>query len=968
MKPKFRHFLPLVIAFSLPQQLPAATLYWDGTDSTADADGGSGTWDATTANWDDAATGGTAATWPAASTGNDDAVFGGAGGTVTVDAGGITVNGITVLADGYTVSGGNLALDGSASTPEIVGDVGLTVSSNLTGSGGLTKLGNGRLDLTGDNSGLAGTLTIAGATSGNNGGISATGANAVAGFTSIDIQNNSFLQLQGISIGGTVAVSVAGNGGASAPEGAIRGAGGTNVVNAPVSLLSGIRLGNVGGSSSITFNGAVTAPPASGYGILVRRGINGGVIFTNSGNYWEGTTQVNESVYFHPGALPDETNLQLAAILNGWFETNGTFERTPGSAAGEVSFTATAGRINGFSARGGDLTVNLGGSEIPDTLVWGTSGFVPGVLGLAGANSTGTLDWTNPLDLNGAARTIDAQNGSADVDAIITAAISGASGSSLTKTGRGVIELATANSHPGGTVIAQSQSIPNPLRVSHSNALGTGSLTIGGGGNGDQSQLELIGGVTISNAVATMTSRNNFVASIVNLTGNNAMSANLASGGGGARITIQSDDGELTLSGSLGVRNPNFIANGDIVVSGNITSPATYRTLTKSGAGTLTLTGASNVTETSVTITEGILQIGNGGATGTPGTAPIVNDGTLTFNRDGELTVAGAISGAGELTNAGPGIVTLAGALSHSGATTIGNGTLVITGDASSASGLVSVGDGTGDPASAILGGTGPIGGNVVLDSDGAIAPGLSAGTLTTLGGISGSGKLLVEIDGAQADKLVVGGTLDITTMSLDVSGLSAPTEPVYVIVDSASAITGAAFAAVTGVPSGYTLTYNYNDGVDSNNIALVATGGTPFTTWATTTNGLAGGDAAPGADPDNDGLDNAIEFVIGGQPNPANPNANSTGLAPTVTTDASNLVFTFRRTDLALTQPGIVIIAEYGSNLSGWTTAVDGVNGISITETPDGFGAGVDRVDVTIPKTLATGSKLFCRLNVVIP
>ena len=89
-----------------------------------------------------------------------------------------------------------------------------------------------------------------------------------------------------------------------------------------------------------------------------------------------------------------------------------------------------------------------------------------------------------------------------------------------------------------------------------------------------------------------------------------------------------------------------------------------------------------------------------------------------------------------------------------------------------------------------------------------------------------------------------------------------------------------------------------------------------------TTTNGLAGGDAAATADPDNDGLDNAVEFVIGGQPNPANANANSSGIAPTVSTDANNLIFTFRRTDLALTQPGIGITVEYGSDLSGWATA----------------------------------------------
>jgi hypothetical protein len=147
----------------------------------------------------------------------------------------------------------------------------------------------------------------------------------------------------------------------------------------------------------------------------------------------------------------------------------------------------------------------------------------------------------------------------------------------------------------------------------------------------------------------------------------------------------------------------------------------------------------------------------------------------------------------------------------------------------------------------------------------------------------------------------------------------------------------------------------------------LKSTSGSPFDTWATTTNGLSGGDAAATADPDNDGIDNAVEFVIGGQPNPANPNANSSALAPTISTDASNLIFTFRRTDLSLTQPGIVIATEYGSDLIGWTTATNGVNGVAIVVTND-IEASVDQVQVSIPKTLATGAKMFARLNVVIP
>ena len=52
---------------------------------------------------------------------------------------------------------------------------------------------------------------------------------------------------------------------------------------------------------------------------------------------------------------------------------------------------------------------------------------------------------------------------------------------------------------------------------------------------------------------------------------------------------------------------------------------------------------------------------------------------------------------------------------------------------------------------------------------------------------------------------------------------------------------------------------------------------------------------------------------------------------------------------------------AEYGNIVDSWTPASNGVNGVQITVIDDGFGPGVDRVEVKIPRT---GDKLFIRLN----
>ena len=141
----------------------------------------------------------------------------------------------------------------------------------------------------------------------------------------------------------------------------------------------------------------------------------------------------------------------------------------------------------------------------------------------------------------------------------------------------------------------------------------------------------------------------------------------------------------------------------------------------------------------------------------------------------------------------------------------------------------------------------------------------------------------------------------------------------------------------------------------------------TAYDTWIATTL-LSGADAAVAADPDQDGLPNMMEFVLGGQPNPARPGSNTRGLLPTMAQSAGNLVFTYRRSAVSLTQPGITISAEYGSDLTTWTPAQNNVNGISIVTTPDGFEAGIDKVEVSIPQVLATGARFFVHLKVTAP
>lgn len=153
-KSTLRSFLLGCSSLLVASSLPAAPLYWDGTTTGADADGGDGTWiddSGTTTNWDDVATGGANTSWTNANT--DTAVFGGAFGAVTIDAGGVTVGGLQFDTAGYTLSGGVLTFGAAGS---ITANENATISSALAGSAAIEKAGTASLTLSGVNTSFTG--------------------------------------------------------------------------------------------------------------------------------------------------------------------------------------------------------------------------------------------------------------------------------------------------------------------------------------------------------------------------------------------------------------------------------------------------------------------------------------------------------------------------------------------------------------------------------------------------------------------------------------------------------------------------------------------------------------------------------------------------------------------------------------------------------------------------------------------
>ncbi|MDQ0072026.1 outer membrane autotransporter protein [Variovorax boronicumulans] len=113
----------------------------------------------------------------------------------------------------------------------------------------------------------------------------------------------------------------------------------------------------------------------------------------------------------------------------------------------------------------------------------------------------------------------------------------------------------------------------------------------------------------------------------------------------------------------------------------------------KTGAGTLTLTRDQAFTGTT-TISAGVLQLGNGGTTGSV-KGSIVNNATLAIDRSDAHTLSNTISGTGSLVKQGTGTTTLTAANSYAGGTALKRGRLNVGHDLSLGTGALSMDDGT---------------------------------------------------------------------------------------------------------------------------------------------------------------------------------------------------------------------------------------------------------------------------------
>ncbi len=439
---------------------------------------------------------------------------------------------------------------------------------------------------------------------------------------------------------------------------------------------------------------------------------------------------------------------------------------------------------------------------------------------------------------------------------------------------------------------------------------------------------------------------------------NSTASARIDSGsltvGGVVLVTISSPDRWSVLDVNGGIFTSTNSATGVQVGSTVIGSSAF---LVRNGTATverILLTQPATSTETSMlNVSGGSLYIGAGGIVGNVNAGTGILDvqlgtatlgakanwtssvaatltGTTTIKAASELNVAanitlsGAIGGVGGFDKTGAGALTLSGTNTYAGNTNVNEGTLAISGDQSASLGTVAVASG------ATLAGTGSIGGSVSIASGGrqAFALAATAGAQTTR-----------QITGALS--MDSGSVIDLTAAGTVANG-------VYVLATAAGGITG--LPGTVNLPEGVPGTLSVSE-----NSLVLTVGSSGYASWAST-NGLTSGvNDGPTQDPDADGVENLLEFVLGGLP--LTPN---TGILPTLNASGTDFVFTFNRSDES--EAEVALTFQHSPDLATWTPVAVGASSNLPTVSVAENGAAADTITVTVPK--GSNTKLFGRIQ----
>ncbi|MDI9335179.1 MAG: autotransporter-associated beta strand repeat-containing protein, partial [Cytophagales bacterium] len=426
--------------------------------------------------------------------------------------------------------------------------------------------------------------------------------------------------------------------------------GTTTISNGTLQIGAGGTDGSIGGTSSIVNNANLIFNTSSvqtvgvvisGTGNLTDAGW--GCITLTGNNTYNGTTTVSAGV-LHIGAGGANGSIANTSSIvnNGGLVFNTSSNQTVAVAISGGGYLIQDG--SGVTTLTGNNTYTSGTYIFNGALQIGAGGANGSI-----ANTSNILNFGNLIFNTSSNQTVEQQTGSLG---------------NLTQAGSGVTTLT-------GDISNEKIIISN------------GALQIGAG-----------------RAIACTTSIVNNANLIFNISGNRTVdtvisgTGNLTQAGGGVTTLNRTNtyNGTTTISsGTLqigaGGANGSIASTTSIVNNGTLTfNTSSNQTvglvisgtgkLTQAGSGVTTLT-ANNTYTGATTISNGTLQLGVGGASGSiANTSSIVNNADLIFKTSDCKTVSTAISGTGNLTIIG-GCTTLTADNNYTGITTLSNTTLV---------------------------------------------------------------------------------------------------------------------------------------------------------------------------------------------------------------------------------------------------------------------------------------------------
>ncbi|MDQ0396421.1 autotransporter domain-containing protein [Labrys monachus] len=772
-----------------------------------------------------------------------------------------SVSGVTITNSGFSVSGGTGGIGGAG------GDAG---SGGAGGDGGVGGAGGGGADggtapaigSGGDGGdGGAGGVGGQGGASGTQGG---TGGNGGDGGAGIAINDGTIININGGTIsggtggdggaggglgtggsggtgglGGTGGVGGAGGGtgdaggdGVSGVTGADGTAGtvtGTTIANGEAGnggiAISGNNLVIQNGQGSTIQGGNGGAVGLLGSGGIAIRGTNLTIVTSGKiagGMSGDGTTQAN-AIKFQPNGN-NSLELQAGYDIEGHVNAAGTVDTLILGGATDATFdTSLVAAIfqPGVQYAGFDVFRKTGDSAwtltntstavMAWTIVQGS--FVISADGALG-DASGALTFDNTTAVSGGvAPTLEtsadiestrnivlATSGTFETDTGTTLTLDGvvSGGGGLVKTGAGTLVLAGTNTYSGGTALSD-----GTLSVAAENNLGnvSGGLTFNGG------TLEVTG------------------------TGFTSTTRSIIWGDKGGGFDIDAAGNAFTVSQTLtGIGGLTKSGAGTLVLSG----ADTYAGATTVSAGTLKGGAANAFSAASATTVASGATLDLGGysqAIGSlAGAGTVTNSGgaaaALTAGGDdSSTTFSGVIedgTSATALTKTGTGTLTLSGASTFTGATTVSGGALEIDGSSDSATTVKS---------GASLQGGGTIKAGVGIESGGHLV-GASGSTLTMNGLTLASGSNVDVTLGTPSSTALfdVKGdlTLDGTLNVSDAGGFGAG---VYRIMDYAGTLTDNGLAIGT-TPDGTSASDLYVQTAVDHQVNLVDSSGVTVNFW----------------------------------------------------------------------------------------------------------------------------------------